>query len=44
MAPGGTASGISHGSVGLRSSCEDSCLREDCVLTFVEVDRRVEIA
>ena len=32
MAPEGTASGPSHGGVGLRSSCQDSCLREDHVL------------
>ena len=37
MAPGGTASGISHGGVGLRSSCQDSCTKEGCVRTFVEV-------
>ena len=42
MTPGGTASGIGHGGVGLRSSCHDSCLREGHVLTFVEVYRRVE--
>ena len=41
MAPGGTASGTSHGGVGLRSSCHDSCLTEDHALTFVEVNRRV---
>ena len=31
------AIGIGHGGVGLRSSCQDSCLREGHVLTFVEV-------
>ena len=38
MAPGGSASGIGHGVVGVRSSC----LREGHVLTFVVVCRRGE--
>ena len=36
-------SGLSHG-VGLRSSCQDSCIRRDYVLTLVEGCRRVEFA
>ena len=37
MAPEGAASGIGHGGVGLRSSSQDSCLKEGHVLKFVEV-------
>ena len=44
MALVGTAIGIGHGGVGLRSSCQDSCIREGHVLTLVEVcDVRVPI-
>ena len=44
MALEGAASGLSHGGVGVRSSCQDSCLKEDQVLTLVEFYRRVEFA
>ena len=39
LAPGGTACVIGHGGVVLRSSCQDSDLREGHVLTFVVVWR-----
>ena len=35
MAPGGSASGIGQGGITVLSSCQDSCLREGHVLTFV---------